>query len=88
MLITKTSLLTGIEHTLDIPCTQAQLDIFDNGRGPHIQTVMPNLSADDREFILSGITKEEWNAISFKSNDENDDNDDDDDDFDPLDCIE
>ena len=50
---------------------------------------MPNLSADDREFILSGITKEEWNVISFESNDENDDNDDDDDDdFDPLDCIE
>ena len=84
MLITKTSLLTGIPHTLDIPCTQAQLDEWNNGKGPHIQDVMSNLSKDDREFILSGITKEEWNAISFESNDENDN----DDDFDPLDCIE
>lgn len=81
MLITKKSLLTGISHMLDIPCTQAQLDEWNNGKGPHIQDVMPNLSKDDREFILSGITKEEWNAINFQSDDDNDE-------FDPLDCIE
>jgi hypothetical protein len=29
-------------------------------RGTHIQHAMPNVSAEDREFILSGITPEEW----------------------------
>jgi hypothetical protein len=27
-----------------------------------IQEAMPNLSADDREFIMTGITPEEWNS--------------------------
>jgi hypothetical protein len=29
--------------------------------GELIQDAMPNLSADDREFIKTGITPEEWN---------------------------
>lgn len=61
MQITRTSLLSGKTHTLDIPCTQAQLDAW-NG-GTHIQDALPNLSADDREFVLSGITPEEWAEV-------------------------
>ena len=59
MLITKKSAFTGIEHTLEIPVTQAQLDLWNSGVS--IQNAMPNISAEDREFIKTGITTQEWN---------------------------
>ena len=61
MLITKKSAFTGIEHTLEIPVTQEQLDLWNSG--VPIQNAMPNISAEDREFIKTGITTQEWNDI-------------------------
>lgn len=61
MLISKRSPLTGIETTRDIPVTQAQLDSW--RRGELIQKAMPNISADDREFILTGYTPEDWDYL-------------------------
>lgn len=62
MKITRQSILTGKEHTLDIPVTEEQLKAFEDGE--LIQRAMPNLSSDDREFILNGITKEEWDELN------------------------
>ena len=59
MKITRKSPFTGKETTLDIPVTQAQLTAWENGE--LIQNAMPNLSADHREFIKTGITPQEWN---------------------------
>lgn len=59
MLITKTSSLTGISHTLDINITEQQLKDVDN-KTDLIQRIVPNLSPAEREFLLSGITDEEW----------------------------
>ena len=59
MLITKKSAFTGIEHTLEIPVTQAQLDLWNSGVS--IQNAMPNIFAEDREFIKTGVTAQEWN---------------------------
>lgn len=61
MQITKTSRFTGKVHTRDISVTQAQLDAWRNGQ--LIQQAMPNLSADDREFLMTGITPEEWDEV-------------------------
>lgn len=58
MLITRTSLLSGITHTRDIPCTAEQLQAWQNGQ--YIQNAMPNVSDSDREFLISGVTPEEW----------------------------
>lgn len=58
MLITKVSLLTDKESTQDIPVTVDQIDRW--RKGELIQNAMPNLTADQREFIMTGITKEEW----------------------------
>lgn len=58
MQITKKSAFTGNVHTLDINVTQEQLDRWQ--RGELIQNVMPHLSAADREFLMTGVTKEEW----------------------------
>lgn len=58
MNITRTSMLTGITRTLDIPVTQLQLDRWESGT--LIQNAMPDLTADEREFIVTGIIAEEW----------------------------
>jgi hypothetical protein len=62
MLVTKTSKLTGIEHTRDIPVTEQQLREWMSGRG-FIQDVMPEVCPEDREFLISGVTPEEWDAM-------------------------
>ena len=59
MKITRTSMFTGIERTLDIPITEAQLGEWQEGG--LIQEVAPNLTPTQCEFIMTGITDEEWN---------------------------
>lgn len=67
MELTRKSLLTGQTHTLNIDVTQEQLDAW--AAGACIQDVAPQLSAADREFIISGSTQEEWDA-AFPDEDE------------------
>jgi len=58
MLITRKSFITGVERTRDLPITQLQIDAWENGM--LVQEAFPNLSADDREFIMTGVTSDEW----------------------------
>jgi hypothetical protein len=58
MKITRTSTLTGMKHTLDVPCTPLELEAFE--LGIPIQLAMPTVSPEWREFVLSGITPTEW----------------------------
>lgn len=60
MLIKRKSPFSGNVNELEINVTQEQLDDWKSGT--YIQYAMPYLSADDREFIMTGITKEEWDA--------------------------
>ena len=59
MLVTRKSQLTGEVHTMDIPCTEFQLWAWEHG-GWKIQKAMPDVSTELREFVISGITPEEW----------------------------
>lgn len=61
MQITRKSVISGIQHTKEIPVNPEDFMAWQAGYG-NIQDLMPYLSLDDREFILSGITAEEWNA--------------------------
>lgn len=58
MKITRRSLITGIKRVKEIDCTQEEYDFWMGGA--LAQDAFPNLSADDREFIMSGITPDEW----------------------------
>jgi hypothetical protein len=58
MRIAMKSILTGNIATRNIPVTHHQ--IFRWRDGVSIQDAMPHLDADDREFIKTGITPEEW----------------------------
>lgn len=61
MLITRVSQQSGVQRTKDIPVTEDQITEWKSGT--HIQRAMPNLSDDDREFIMTGIVPEEWNEM-------------------------
>lgn len=63
MLITKVSAASGEVHTREINITQEQLKLVNEPNGALIQSIVPFLSADDREFLLTGITPEEWKAL-------------------------
>lgn len=65
MLITKTSQMSNKEHTMDIDVTFDQLDRIDNRRNSKelIQNIVPNLSKEEREFLMTGITPTEWNYM-------------------------
>lgn len=66
MKITRTSTISGKTRTRDIDVTEEQLSRWK--AGGLIQVVMPHLSSDDREFLMSGITPEEWDEL-FKDPD-------------------
>jgi hypothetical protein len=58
MKVTRTSFYSGITRTLDLDITEAQVQAYQDGA--MIQIAFPNLSDADREFILTGVTGEEW----------------------------
>lgn len=64
MQVTKRSAISGKQHTLEIDITQEQWDRWKAGE--LLQNVCPHLSADDREFLISGSTKEEWDQFFGK----------------------
>ena len=61
MKITMTSMISGKTTTRDIDVEPEQVAASQNR--VLIQDAMPELSAPDREFIMSGITQEEWDGI-------------------------
>lgn len=60
MIFTRTSILTGITRHRDLDVTPAQLAKWQ--AGTVIQMAMPHLSKEDREWLLSGMSAEEWAA--------------------------
>jgi len=62
MIITNKSKVSGKIRSMDLPVTEEQLNRYSSGRLT-IQDCFPNLSPDEREFIKSGITADEWEAV-------------------------
>ena len=58
MEITRISKYSGIMRSRMLDITQEQLD--DYTRGALIQDAFPNLTDEEREFFLTGITRNEW----------------------------
>ena len=56
-------------------CNVSQTKEFDEEQyhkykaGTLIQDAMPNVSADDREFLITGICPKCWNSISMELSD-------------------
>lgn len=69
MIITRRSPISKKVHTMNLPVTYEQVDVYMSGAS--IQEAFPHLTPDEREFIKTGITAEEWNAM-FGEDDEDD----------------
>lgn len=64
MRITRKSIISGIERTRDIPVNPDDFISWEKGYG-NVQDLMPYLTDEDREFILSGIVAGEWEQIGM-----------------------
>ena len=64
MLVTKKSSLSGKFHSMDLDITDEQLSEYNKGE-KLIQDVFPNLSPDEREFLMTGITPKEWDDMFY-----------------------
>jgi hypothetical protein len=62
MLVTRRSPLTGEINTLDLDVTQEQLDLYATGT-VHLQNAFPALAPSLREFIKTGYTPADWDAL-------------------------
>jgi hypothetical protein len=62
MKITRTSKASGVTRTRNLPVTEDQMALFQSG-GSTIQDIFPQLSPSEREFIKTGITDDEWDAV-------------------------
>jgi hypothetical protein len=61
MLITMQSRFSGKTHTLDLPVTPEQVAAFN--AGALVQDAFPHLTAEQREFFVTGATPEEWEQV-------------------------
>lgn len=62
ILLRNKSAFTGTMNELLLPITQEEFDAYINGESGPVQEAFPQLDADQREFILTGVTKAEWDA--------------------------
>lgn len=68
MKVTRISRMSGKLRTRELPVTEEQLRAWRHGA--LIQEVMPDLDEDDREFLQTGITPEEWRELDGNPNKE------------------
>ena len=64
MAVTRTSTLSGKTRTLQIEVDPADVQRYEEGE--LIQKAFPYLSDDEREFIITGVTPDEWEATFGK----------------------
>ena len=61
MIITRTSPMTGMINTMDVAVTEVQIARWQGGM--LIQDAMPDLSVDEREFLMTGLTPDDWEKM-------------------------
>ena len=50
---------------MELPIRQGQIEYW-QASGELVQNVFPHLNADEREFLMTGITPEEWSTAFGK----------------------
>jgi len=61
MIVTKVSMLSGKTSSMELNVTNDQLDRWKGGE--LIQNVFPHLTPDEREFLMTGSTAEEFDSL-------------------------
>ena len=68
--LTKISMFSGCENTMELPISSVDYFKWHNGESGLIQNAFPNLTPDQREFMMTGATPEEWNELFGMEDDE------------------
>ena len=68
MIIYRRSVITNKLNSMDITVTDEQIKKWQEGM--MIQDAMPELSVDEREFLINGVTPEEWAKYMGEESDE------------------
>ena len=65
MLITRISQISKTHNSMELDITYEQLDRVNNRHLSKelIQNIVPNLTKEEREFLITGITPKEWNEL-------------------------
>lgn len=71
MRIERISMITGQHRAWDMDVTNEQFEQWAN-KGVMVQDAFPHLSADEREFLMTGITPDEWEKYIEQPAREND----------------
>ena len=61
MLVKRKCIFDGKEYIREVNVTPEQISAWENGM--LIQNAMPNVSKDDREFLMTGTTPEVWKEL-------------------------
>ena len=67
MIISMRHPFNGQFNTMDINITREQYNRFIEGK-ENIQTIMPNITADEREFLISGLLPDEFDQLFNNDN--------------------
>lgn len=63
MKVSRISPVTRRKNTLEIDITPEELREIDDPAGRCIQDIAPHLTADEREFLISGATASDWDKL-------------------------
>ena len=58
----KQSVFTGKHHSMVLPTRQGELEYWEDSMSL-VQDVFPHFTSEQREFLISGCTPEEWNKL-------------------------
>ena len=73
MQVTRKSLITGIERTMEIDITPEDLLKYERGE-MLIQDIFPHITPNEREFIMTGIIEAEWDEYMKEEDYEGEEN--------------
>ena len=60
--IQKRSQFSGNVNSMELNVTMEQLEKYERGEGL-VQNIFPNLGPDEREFLMTGATPQEWESM-------------------------
>lgn len=66
MLVTRKNMLTGEMNSMEIEVDPLKVEAYyamAPRHRPFVQDYFPELNAGEREFLLTGITPKEWDAL-------------------------
>jgi hypothetical protein len=70
MKIGRISAFTGAANNMELDIDPKAYDLWASGFGPVIQDAFPNLTAGEREFLMTGVTPAEWENLFGAENSE------------------